>query len=85
MLNRKLWKQAVLTIEKHRYAQLHRRECRLLRKYLARLPYECRALYFKFIDIKKNTHYLVNNFVSYMENFYRVAPGAEEGFDLRYA
>ena len=87
LLNRKLWKQAVLTIERHRYAQLHRRECRLLRRYLARLPYECRGLYFKFVDIKKNTHFLVNSFVNYMETFYKVSPGggdADDGFDLRY-
>ena len=57
--NRKKWKQSVLLIEKYRYAQLHRRECRLLRQYLAKLPYECRGLYFKFIDEKKVN--LLNN------------------------
>ena len=81
-MNRKKWKQSVLIIEKHRYAQLHRRECKLLRKYLARLPYECRGLYFKFVDVKKNTHFLVNSFVNYMEAFHNVT--ADDGFDLRY-
>jgi len=82
LLNRKRWKQSILIIEKHRYQQLHRRECRLLRKYLARLPFECRVLYFKFVDVKKNTHYLVNSFVNYMETFHKV--NADESFDLRY-
>lgn len=83
LLNRKLWKQSVLTIERNRYQQLHRRECRLLRQYLAKLPYECRGLYFKFIDVKKRTHYLVNSFVDYMEAFHKVSPD-QEGFDLQY-
>lgn len=83
LMNRKLWKQSVLKIEKARYEQLHRRECRELRRYLAKLPYECRGLYFKFIDVKKRTHFLVNSFVDYMESFHNVAPD-QEGFELRY-
>ena len=56
-----------------------------MRKYLATLPYECRGLYFKFIDVKKNTHYLVNSFVSYMENFYKISGAqVDQGFDLKY-
>ena len=82
-MNRKKWKASVLLIERARYAQLHRRECRLLRKYLATLPYECRGLYFKFIDVKKRTHHLVDSFVSYMAAFHNVGP-QQEGFDLRY-
>ena len=65
-------KQAVLFIEVQRYRQLHRRECRLLRSYLARLPVECRALYFKFVDLKKNSHMLVNDFVGYMADAHRI-------------
>ena len=65
-------KQAVLFIEVQRYKQLHRRECRLLRTYLARLPVECRALYFKFVDLKKNSHMLVNDFVGYMADAHRI-------------
>ena len=82
LLMKQKWKASVLVIERERYRQLHRRECRLLRKYLAKLPYECRGLYFKFIDIKKRTHNLVNNFVQYMEDAYNVQAG--ETFDLRY-
>ena len=65
-------KAAALKIEAARYRQLHRRECRLLRSYLARLPYECRRLYFKFVEVKKSTHLLVNDFVGYMEDSYRL-------------
>jgi len=63
---KKIKKAAALKIETARYRQLHRRECRMLRKYLARLPYEGRGLYFKFVDLKKNTHMLVNDFVGFM-------------------
>ena len=82
ILMKKKWKASVLIIERERYKQLHRRECRRLRKYLARLPYECRGLYFKFVDIKKRTHSLVTNFVSYMEDAHNVQAG--EAFDLKY-
>lgn len=75
-------KEAVLTIEKHRYAQLHRRECKLLRKYLLKLPYRCRGLYFKFIDVKRNTHLLVDEFANYMETANGLRP--QESFNLKY-
>ncbi len=80
---KKLRKQCVLKIEKARYRQLHRRECRQLRKYLARLPYECRGLYFKFVDVKKNTHMLVNDFVGFMEDAHRLK--VVDTVELRYA
>ena len=64
---KKVKKAMALKIEAARYRQLHRRECRELRKYLKRLPYECRGLYFKFILLKKESHLLVNDFVGYME------------------
>ena len=54
----------------------------MLRKYLARLPYECRGLYFKFVDVKKSTNHLVNSFVSYMQDMHNVQPG--EGFEMKY-
>lgn len=76
-------KQAVLLIEKERYKQLHRRECRLLRKYLARLPVECRALYFKFVDLKKNSHMLANDFVGYMQDAHRIK--VVDTVQMRYA
>ena len=77
---RKRWKESVLIIERNRYAQLHRRECRMLRKYLARLPFECRVLYFKFIDVKKSTNHLVNSFVSYMQDMHNINAG--ETFEM---
>ena len=55
----------------------------MLRRYLAKLPYRCRGLYFKFIDVKKNTHLLVDEFVAYMADTHGVR--ATETFDLRYA
>ena len=82
LLMKQKWKASVIIIERERYRQLHRRECRLLRKYLAKLPYECRGLYFKFIDIKKRTHNLVTSFVTYMEDAHNVQAG--ETFDLKY-
>ena len=79
---KKLKKAAVLKIEKARYAQLHRRECRLLRKYLAMLPCECRGLYFKFVDVKKRTHMLVNDFVGYMQEAHRIQ--VVDSVELKY-
>lgn len=73
----------VLKIEMARYRQLHRRECRMLRQYLKRLPYECRGLYFKFVDIKKNTHLLVNDFVGYMAESHKLK--VVDTVELRYA
>ena len=54
----------------------------MLRRYLARLPYECRGLYFKFIDVKKGTSQLVNSFVNYMQDMHNVT--ANDGFEMRY-
>jgi hypothetical protein len=56
-----------------------------LRKYLARLPYECRGLYFKFILLKKQSHLLVNDFVGYMEQAHRIRVEGTDGPDLKYA
>jgi hypothetical protein len=47
-------KESVLIIENARYRQLHRRELKMLRGYLKRLPYECRGVYFKFMEVKKS-------------------------------
>ena len=49
-------KESVKIIENARYRQLHLRELATLRKYLAKLPYECRGVYFKFMDIKRSTN-----------------------------
>jgi hypothetical protein len=76
-------KQAVLFIEVQRYKQLHRRECRVLRSYLARLPVECRVLYFKFVDLKKNSHMLIKDFVGYMQDAHRIK--VVDTVQLRYA
>jgi hypothetical protein len=76
-------KAAVLKIEAARYKQLHRRECRLLRTYLWRLPYECRRLYFKFVEVKKSTHLLVNEFVGYMEDSHRLQ--VSDALQMKYA
>lgn len=70
---KKIRKAAVLKIENCRYRQLHRRECRLLRKYLARLPYEGRAVYFKYVELRKMTHLLVNDFVGYLAETHKVS------------
>ena len=47
-------KEAVKVIERERYKQLHRRELRELRIFLRTLPYDCRRVYFKFIEVKKS-------------------------------
>lgn len=49
-------KDAVVTIENARYRQLHLRELRELRRYLLKLPYDCRRVYFKFMEIKRSTN-----------------------------
>ena len=53
-------KEAVIVIENARYKQLHIRELRILRMYLAKLPYECRRVYFKFIEVKKSSYELMH-------------------------
>lgn len=60
-------KQAVIVIENARYWQLQQRELRELRQILARLPYECRRVYFKFLEIKKSTTQLVAQYNKYIE------------------
>lgn len=83
---KKVKKAAALKIEKARYRQLHRRECRLLRKYLARLPYECRGLYFKFVGLKRESHMLVNDFVGYMQDAHRIrVTKDDDAIELKYA
>lgn len=52
-------KESVRIISEARYRQLHRRELRLMRAYLARLPYECRTLYFKYLQVKKSNAALI--------------------------
>jgi hypothetical protein len=47
------------------------------------LPYECRGLYFKFVDVKKRTHMLVNDFVGYMQDAHRIK--VVDAVELRYA
>lgn len=49
-------KQAALKIENAWYRQLQLRELRILRTYLKKLPYECRRVYFKFMDVKKSSN-----------------------------
>ena len=85
LMMKKVKKAAALKIEAARYRQLHRRECRMLRKYLARLPYECRGLYFKFILLKKQSHLLVNDFVGYMEQAHRIKVDGVDGPELKYS
>ena len=55
-------KESVLIIERARYRQLHRRELKMLRSYLKRLPYECRGVYFKFMEVKKTQNEIVHQF-----------------------
>jgi len=57
---------AVRTIEKFRIKQLQRRELRRVRLFLRQYPFECRAIYFKFMDVKKNTNQLINEFTQYL-------------------
>lgn len=61
-------KEAVLFIEKARYRQLHLRELRMCRKYLKRLPYECRGVYFKFMDVKRAQTELKYSMNSFMQH-----------------
>lgn len=60
-------KEAVIIIENARYRQLHLRELRELRRYLLKLPYDCRRVYFKFMEIKRSTNQLVQQYHSYMD------------------
>lgn len=36
------------------------------------LPYECRGLYFKYVEVRKNTHDLVHGFASYMADVHKI-------------
>lgn len=60
-------KQAALVIEAARYRQLHRRELRELRRFLAKLPYECRRVYFKFMEVKKSANILQYQYNRFMD------------------
>lgn len=80
---KKVRKQAVLKIEAARYKQLHIRECRQLRKYLAKLPFECRTLYFKFIQCKRSQNVLMNEFVGYMQDQFKLK--VVDTVNLKYA
>ena len=73
-------KKSVKKIEDARYRQLHLRELKILRGYLARLPYECRGVYFKFIDIKRSTNELQNGLNRYMGS-----QNDMPGMNFRYA
>ena len=60
-------KKAVLVIEAARYKQLHRRELRELRRFLLKLPYECRRVYFKFMEVKKQANILQYQYNRFMD------------------
>jgi len=64
----KLIKESVKIIEAARYRQLHLRELRMCRKYLKRLPYECRGVYFKFMDVKRSSNELMHSYKSFLGN-----------------
>jgi len=61
-------KESVKIIEKCRYRILHLRELRILRMYLRKLPFECRSVYFKFIDVKRTQNELVRSYMNYFGN-----------------
>lgn len=61
---------------------MKRRELRRVREYLRRFPYECRSIYYKFIDVKKNTNQLITEFVSYLCDVNKIE--GIENLDLRY-
>ena len=73
-------KEAVIIIENARYKQLHLRELRVLRSYLLRLPYECRGVYFKFIEVKKSSHQLMSQYY----NFIGANNEMAQALNLRY-
>lgn len=66
ILMKKKRKEAVLLIENYRYWQLHKRELRLLRGYLKKLPYECRRVYFKFVEVKRSSNALMNSYMGFI-------------------
>ena len=55
-----------MKIEKLRYRILHLRELKLLRFYLKKLPYECRGVYFKFLEVKKSSNELLHSYMSFI-------------------
>lgn len=68
-------------IERARYRQLHRRELKLLRSYLLRLPYECRGVYFKFIDVKRSSFELQHQY----QTFVGSNQAKDQALNLKYA
>ena len=73
-------KEAVIVIENARYRQLHLRELRVLRMYLKKLPYECRRVYFKFIEVKKSSFELMHQYRNYVGQNDEMA----QALNLRY-
>lgn len=74
-------KEAVLIIENARYYQLHRRELKLLRTYLGKLPYQCRTVYFKFVDVKRSSNQLMNSYMAFVGSNQELA----QALNLRYS
>ena len=66
IMDEKKQKAAVLRIEVLRYRILHLRELKLLRHYLGKLPYECRGVYFKFMDVKRSSNELLNSYMNFI-------------------
>ena len=81
ILQKRNEKAAVLKIEGLRYRILHLRELRLLRFYLAKLPYECRGVYFKFLEVKKSSNELLNSYMSFIGHNQEMA----SALNLKYA
>ena len=73
VIMQKKMKEAVRTIERIRYRILHLRELRLVRQLLKRLPYECRGVYFKFMEVKRSSNELMNSFTSFLDNNQQMA------------
>jgi len=61
-------KGAVLVIEREREKQLYRRELRKVRYFLRNYPFECRGIYFKLLDVKKNHYNLLSEVQTFMCN-----------------
>lgn len=58
---RNVKKNAVKVIEDHWIAYQSRNKLKDVRKYLWTLPYECRVLYFKFQQVKRDADSLKND------------------------
>lgn len=72
---KKSQKEAVERIERWRLRTLQLRELRMIRKLLAKYPFECRVTYFKFLEVKKRTNMLITEFVDFLYD----SKGEEEG------